>query len=202
MNGRQEFVVVWDSRADPNVNERNVFGQRYDSLGGRVGDEFRIGTYVAGDQRYPAVAMGEDGGFVAVWQSYGQDGSGYGVFGCRGPKVGSADLTGDEFVDFGDYCVLAEDWLRRQEPLKADLIDDNRIDAQDLGAFCARWLTPCYECSEVDISGDGRIDFKDYCLLAKNWLHQGPLKGDITGEGAVDMGDLQALILQWSRACE
>jgi hypothetical protein len=85
--------------------------------------------------------MGQIGQFVAVWQSAGQDGSGYGIFGEIGPLVGSADFTGDGFVNFLDYCVLAAEWQKSQNPLSADLIDDNRIDEQDLAAFCDQWLT-------------------------------------------------------------
>lgn len=60
-----------------------------------------------------------------------------------------------------------------------------------------------YECSDVDIYSDGVIDFKDYCLLAANWLEQGPdLDGDITDNGVVDMADLEALALYWLQTCE
>jgi len=144
MNNKREFVIVWDSKIDPAINEREIFGQRYDSLGSPIGDEFRVNTYVADDQKYPAVAMKETGEFLTVWQSNAQDGSGYGIFGQMGPIVASADFTGDGFVDFRDYCVLAEEWLKAENPLTADLIDDNKIDEHDLSAFCQQWLTPCH----------------------------------------------------------
>ncbi len=142
MNGRGEFVIVWESRTDPDdVNEREVFGQRFDNLSQPLGDEFQLNTVVEGDQRYPAVAMRQDGQFVAAWQSYGQDGSRYGIFGQMGPKPGSADFNGDGFVDFVDYRILADEWRENQNPLRADLIDDNRIDERDLAEFCRQWLT-------------------------------------------------------------
>jgi hypothetical protein len=141
-NDRQEFVIVWDSKVDPNVNERDIFGQRFDSLGGPIGGEFQVNTYVLDDQRYPAVAIREDGRFVAVWQSDNQDGSQFGIFGEIGPQVGSADFNGDGLVDFGDYCILIEEWGEEQNALTADLTDDNRIDEQDLAEFCRQWLTP------------------------------------------------------------
>jgi hypothetical protein len=143
MNDRQEFVVVWDSRIDPNVNEREIFGQRFDSLGEPLGDEFQVNTYLLDDQRYPAVAIREDGRFVTVWQSDNQDGSRFGIFGQGGPVAGSADFNGDGFIDFRDYCVLTEEWGEEQNPLTVDLIDDNRIDEQDLAEFCRQWLTTC-----------------------------------------------------------
>jgi len=141
MNNQREFVIVWNSQIDPDISEREIFGQRYDSLGSPIGDEFQVNTYAADDQKYPAVAIKENGEFLTVWQSQGQDGSGYGIFAEMGPIVGSADFTGDGFVDFRDYCILAEEWLKSENPLTADLIDDNKIDEQDLAEFCYQWLT-------------------------------------------------------------
>ena len=201
MNNQRRFIIVWDSEIDPNSNVRDIFGQRYDEWYRPIGDEFRANTYVFDDQKYPDVALKENGEFVSVWQSYGQDGSGYGIFGQMGPIVGSADFTGDGFVNFRDYCILAQDWLKEGNPLRADLVDDNKIDGQDLAAFCEKWLTPCYECDEVDIYNDGKIDFKDYCLWAQGELQKGPLKGDVTGNGNVDLADLKALTFHWAKTC-
>lgn len=203
MNNQRQFVIVWNSETEPGTNERNIFGQRYDSLYNPLGDEFQINTYMVDDQKYPAVAIKENAEFVTLWQSDNQDGSDYGIFGETGPKIRCADFSGDGFVSFRDFYVLADEWLREDNPLEADLIDDNTIDRQDLGAFCEQWLTPCYQCNEVDINGDGKIDFKDYALWTGNWLEQGPnLDGDITGEGVVDMADLKALVLHWAKNCE
>ncbi len=141
MNNRGRFIIVWDSKIDPDINERDIFAQRYDSSGGPLGDEFQVNTYMADDQKRPSVAMTENRKFVMAWQSYGQDGSGYGVFGETGQMVGSADFNSDGLVNFNDYCVLAEEWLKSVEPLTADLIDDNKIDEQDLAEFSYQWLT-------------------------------------------------------------
>jgi len=44
-----------------------------DASGVAQGGEFRVNTYTAGDQMYPAVAMNRTtGDFVVVWESYGQ----------------------------------------------------------------------------------------------------------------------------------
>ncbi len=48
-----------------------------------VGIEFQVNTYTSGAQNYPSVARDADGDFVIVWQSYGQDGSGDGIFARR-----------------------------------------------------------------------------------------------------------------------
>ncbi len=209
MNSDGEFVVVWQSDTESETTKKDIFGQRFPSQGEYsgdpilLGDQFRINTYTLDDQKCPDVAIGKNSKFITVWQSSGQDGSGYGIFGETGPKVGSADFTDNGFVNFGDYHVLAKEWLKENNPLKADLIDDNKIDQQDLAAFCQQWLTPRYDCSEADINSDGRIDFKDYSLLANNWLRQGPsLDGDITANGVVDLTDLQAMVFHWANGCK
>jgi len=141
MNGDGEFVIVWDCRIDPNDdNQRDIFGRRFRSSGEFIGDEFRINTFELNDQRYPAVAISEAGGFVAVWQSQTQDGSRYGIFARPGPIIGSADFNDDGFVDFYDYGIMAGQWLLNENPLTADLIDDNTIDILDLAEFCRQWL--------------------------------------------------------------
>jgi len=141
MNNAGEFVIVWNSDTGLGDTERDIFGQRFDSSGSPIGDEFQINTFAAGDQRNAAVAMDETGQFVTVWQSDGQDRSGFGIFGEIGPVIGSADCNGDGIVNFLDYCTLAAEWQKNQNPLAADLIDDNRIDEQDLAAFCQQWLS-------------------------------------------------------------
>ncbi|MBK8278316.1 MAG: tandem-95 repeat protein [Nitrospira sp.] len=55
-----------------------------------------INTYTTGDQIDPAIAAFGDGGYVVVWASNGQDGSGYGVYGQRYHADGTAN--GAEFL--------------------------------------------------------------------------------------------------------
>jgi len=202
INSQRQFVIVWNGQTQPPGNERDIFGRRYDSSCNPIGDEFIVNTYVVADQKYPAVAIRGNDEFITAWQSNEQDGSGYGIFGQVGPKTGSADFNGDGFVDFCDYCVLAEDWLKEQNPLKTDLVDDNKINEQDLAAFSQQWLTPCYQCSQADLNTDGRIDFKDYCIWANDWLKQGPLDNDITGNGIIDFADLRPLLFYWTKTCQ
>ena len=142
MNDDGEFVIVWDCRIDPNdENQRDIFGRRFSSSGEFIGDEFQINTFELNDQRYPAVAINGAGRFVAVWQSQTQDDSRYGIFARPSPIIGSADFNADGIVDFRDYSILADEWHKNENPLTADLIDDNQIDGQDLVEFCRQWLT-------------------------------------------------------------
>ena len=89
MDSGGKFVVVWEGE-DQDGDSYGIFGQRYDSQGSPLGSEFQVNTYTTNDQRYPAVAMDADGDFIVVWQSYYQDGGGYGIFAQRYNSSGVA----------------------------------------------------------------------------------------------------------------
>jgi len=76
------FAIVWNSEGqdDPSAaNSFGVFGQLFDAAGKRAGREIPINVFTADNQQFPHVAAGTDGMFVAVWESFGQDGSSYAV---------------------------------------------------------------------------------------------------------------------------
>lgn len=56
--------------------------------------EQRLNTYTAGDQQRPAVASNGKDQAVVVWESYGQDGSHFGIYGRR---VQAGQPVGEEF---------------------------------------------------------------------------------------------------------
>ena len=89
------FVVVWESSNGQDGDLWGVFGQRYDDSGTRVGTEFQANTYTTSFQRFPQVSGDGAGNFVVVWESYFQDGSGYGIFGQRYDSGGGQ--AGTEF---------------------------------------------------------------------------------------------------------
>jgi hypothetical protein len=209
MAGDGRFIVVWESDTDSETTKKDIFGQRFPAQGEYIGnplltgDEFRINTYLVDDQKYPAVAILPAGRFITVWQSMEQDGSNFGIFGEIGPKPGSADLTHNGFIDLFDFSRLAAEWLKSQNPLSADLIDDNKIDELDLAVLCDHWLTPSYDCTQVDLNDDTRIDFTDYSRWANDWLKQGPnLTGDITSDGFVTFSDLKPISFHWLTPCQ
>jgi cysteine-rich repeat protein len=102
------FVVVWQSPGDG--SSYGVFSRRYDSAGARAGAEFQVNTYTTGKQ-YAAfrrgVAAMAAGGFVVVWQSEGQDGDGFGVFGQRFDSSGGS--AGAEFL-VNTYTTSNQRW--------------------------------------------------------------------------------------------
>jgi hypothetical protein len=142
MNNNREFIIVWNSETDSDVNKKDIFVQRFNYLGQPIGGEFQLNSFVEGDQKYPAVAIGQEAESVVVWQSDKQDGSHYGIFGQMVPKAPAADFNNNGFVDFRDFCILADEWRKSEDTLRTDLINDNRIDEWDLTAFCEQWLMP------------------------------------------------------------
>ena len=86
------YVVAWMTESGDGSG-RGITAQRFGADGSRVGAEFRVNTTTAGAQQYPVVTELPDGGFLAIWSSDGQDGSGDGIYSQRfaldGGRVGS-----------------------------------------------------------------------------------------------------------------
>jgi len=51
-----------------------------------------------------------------------------------------------------------------------DFNDDGRIDTTDLGYLSQRWLENTQPFTQADLTGDGTVNFADFCTLAGNWL--------------------------------
>src|SRR4051812_2477115 len=79
----------------------------------RAGGEFQVNTYTTNSQVFPAVASDENGDFVAVWASDGQDGSGFGIFGQRfrasGLRQGGEFRVNTHTVSAQNYPAVASD---------------------------------------------------------------------------------------------
>lgn len=75
------FIIVWQE------DGAGIVGQRFDSNAKALGPVFPI----ASGDGHPEIAVSDrTGDFVVVWQAYGQDGSGYGIFGKRFANSGVA----------------------------------------------------------------------------------------------------------------
>ncbi|MGF1581080.1 MAG: matrixin family metalloprotease [Gemmataceae bacterium] len=120
MSDDGEFVVAWEGSSNSDVRAR-----RYDANGNPQGSDFRVNSYNSGTQEDVAIAIDDLGNFVVVWESYGQDGSGEGVYGQRywanGNERGSefranTDTSGnqddpDVAMDAnGNFVVVWESW--------------------------------------------------------------------------------------------
>jgi hypothetical protein len=89
------FVVAWHSYMGPGEPDPGVFAQRYRPDGTPAGAEFRVHTFTTSLQRKPGLAMDATGNFVVAWDSFAQDGDGYGVFAQRYDEAGTP--RGGEF---------------------------------------------------------------------------------------------------------
>ena len=76
------FAVVWESWGQDD-SDRAVMGQRFDSGGSKLGNEFLVNTCGSGYQMNADVAAFDGGGFIVVWDSGGQDECNEGVFAQR-----------------------------------------------------------------------------------------------------------------------
>ena len=76
------FVVTWSALGAAGGNT-DVYARGFMTNGGAVASQFKINSYVSSQQTSPAVVMTDDGGFVATWSSWGQDGDMTGVFARR-----------------------------------------------------------------------------------------------------------------------
>ena len=86
------FVVTWQSSSQDGSGS-GIYGQQYNADGSKLGDEFQINSYTTSNQNESSVTALSDGGFVVTWESFGQDGSGIGIYGqqynANGSTVGS-----------------------------------------------------------------------------------------------------------------
>ena len=80
-------------------DQTDLFGQRFDADGNKLGAEFRVNEYAAFDQQWPDVAACADGGFIVSWENT-QDGTVYANrFDADGKPLNELILTGTAGAD-------------------------------------------------------------------------------------------------------
>jgi hypothetical protein len=126
------FIVVWASKYQDG-DWRGIYGQRFDSYGIRIGDEFQINVTTEGNQGGPDVAMNTTGNFVVVWQ--GEDGSDEGIYGRQ------YDANGQPLTS--EFLVNTSTDSRQLEP-KAAMNDEGSFvivweDSNSVDGHAARW---------------------------------------------------------------
>ena len=82
MDSAGDVVVGWRSDAQDG-SSYGVYAQRFDAAGVAQAGEFRVNTFTNSVQLDPSVTMDASGDFVVTWDSYGQDGSNYGIYAQR-----------------------------------------------------------------------------------------------------------------------
>ena len=106
------FVVCWESG---DGSSEGIFGQVYDSIGTKLGEQFQVNTYTIDSQLYPCVANLSDGGFMVCWESKDQDGDEWGIYGQLFNS--SFEKQGDEFQ------VNSEEYDEQRIPTVCSLAD-------------------------------------------------------------------------------
>ena len=107
-----QFIVSWESN---DSSGDGVFARRFNVSNQPIGPDFQVNEFTTSDQqRVSSAGFGDT--ITLVWQSQGQDSSGFGVFGrnviledVAEPELEVQDSSGDQndrFIDFGE---LAED---------------------------------------------------------------------------------------------
>jgi hypothetical protein len=87
------FLVAWASQGQDGSGN-GIYGRRFNVRGAPAGGEFRVNMAIANNQTQPSVAGFDDGGFVVVWASAREDGSGYGVYArCYDAKRRPVDVA-------------------------------------------------------------------------------------------------------------
>jgi hypothetical protein len=104
------FMVVW-TRTDASSQE--VFGQRLDRSGKRIGAEIPINTHTTGFQSQPSIAVDTSGNFVVAWSDL--EGSSSNIFGQRfdrsGARVGSEFQVNTDTTGFQGSPKIIDDGL-------------------------------------------------------------------------------------------
>ena len=91
MDANGNFVVVWESNHEAGTYYDNIYAQRYDATGIKIGSNFQVNTTTAGDQDYADIAMDSSGNFVVVWE--GERTAGSSVCSIYGQRYNSAGVV-------------------------------------------------------------------------------------------------------------
>ncbi len=100
------FVVVWESFGTDS-DSYGIQGQRYDSSGTKIGDEFQVNSYTTAGQTRPAVASGANGNFVVGWESVGSAGDDNSGFSIQGQRYDALFRDGFEINGTSRWSVTS-----------------------------------------------------------------------------------------------
>jgi hypothetical protein len=74
-----EFTIIWQSNPSQDGDGAGAFVQTFSDTGRRLVFELPVNSFTTGAQGFPALAAQPNGQFVITWQSFGNDGSDYGI---------------------------------------------------------------------------------------------------------------------------
>ena len=136
-----DFMVVWsDSSSNLGDSGTGIIAQRFDVNGNSIGGEFLVNTFTSSTQSHASVSALAastalpSGGYVVTWESFGVDGSNYGVSAQVYDHNGNAVGT--------ELAVNTFTLNTQQRPVVAGLVD---------GGFVIAWDSE----DGQDLSGNG-----------------------------------------------
>jgi hypothetical protein len=133
------WVVTWQSLGQ-DTDSYGIFGQRYNSIGNPIGNEFQVNSYITSSQHNPSTLALTNGGWVVIWESFGQD--------------GGSDSPWDSGV-FAQRYDMAGNKLGEEIQVNT-YIKNSQFDASASslsgGGWVATWTT-------FDLDGDGYGNF-------------------------------------------
>ncbi|HEV8583183.1 MAG TPA: hypothetical protein VGX68_29295 [Thermoanaerobaculia bacterium] len=190
------FVVTWDGDGEY-LGSCDIYGQRLQANGEKVGSEFRVNTVTISDQFFSRVAMDRFGNFIVVWQSNILDGlrswdiEGQ-LFRHDGTSVGKEFTVNtttsygqtDPHVAFGPNGIFTVTWQSDDES------DDNHLSE---GVFAQRFSAspgdePCLVrggrilCDTGRTGGEAEIE-----TVFGGRPGETSLMGDFDGDGREDL---------------
>ncbi len=128
------FVMVWQAQKDSG-NSPEIRARQYAADGSVVGKAFTVNTHTDDTQSEPHVAALSTGGYVVVWQSRFQDGSGYGIFAQR--------FNPDRTPDGGEFQVNSFTQSDQSNPAVTSLAN---------GDFVVSWTSSGVDGSSAGIA--------------------------------------------------
>ena len=84
-------MIAWASQ----LSTTNFFisAQSFTNFGVKIGNSFRVNTYIINDQSYPSIETLANDNYIVTWQSNNQDGNAYGIYSqildSSGNKIGT-----------------------------------------------------------------------------------------------------------------
>ena len=78
--GEDGFVIIWNSFNQDGFSS-GIYMKLYGNNGSALSGELPVNTYVIGEQSDPAMYSNDLNEFLILWNSFGEDGSSYGIYG-------------------------------------------------------------------------------------------------------------------------
>lgn len=133
------FVIAWMS-SEQDGSMLGIYAQRFNAVGQKIGDEFKVNTLTAAHQLYPAAVALPDGGFTILWvTTTGAGTANYGVHGQRYDANGV--VIGGEYTVFDTSGASTDPTMPRATVLQDGTIkiaygfNPNNYAASDIRVF-------------------------------------------------------------------